>query len=215
MTPTTPPRVAPNRGRLGSAIVLVAVGFMLTVGFMAAIAHLAASAPDPNLARIASLEASLTAQEAASEALAAQVTSLTVEAEAWRIRAQEASAAIEAVRAEKMARKQTPAPKPKQVSNTAPATDGFRTCRASWYGPGLYGNWCAGGVMCTPDLQGVAHRSLAFGTLITIRYNGGEVTVPVVDRGPYVGGRTFDLCAGTAAALGFSGVQTIEYRIGG
>ncbi|MHB1324009.1 MAG: septal ring lytic transglycosylase RlpA family protein [Coriobacteriia bacterium] len=99
----------------------------------------------------------------------------------------------------------------------APAVpgEGWSICRASWYGPGFYGNWTAGGAMCSPDLQGVAHKSLAFGTLVTLRYNGREITVPVVDRGPYIPGRMFDLCAGTAAALGFQGVQTVEYRIGG
>jgi rare lipoprotein A len=33
--------------------------------------------------------------------------------------------------------------------------------------------------------------------------------VPVVDRGPYVGGREFDLTAATRSRLGFDGTGTI------
>lgn len=44
---------------------------------------------------------------------------------------------------------------------------------------------------------------------MTIRYNGRQVTVPVIDRGPYVGGREWDLTGATARALGFDGVGTI------
>ena len=36
--------------------------------------------------------------------------------------------------------------------------------------------------------MGVAHKSLPCGTKVTIRYRGRQVRVPVVDRGPYVGG---------------------------
>ena len=40
---------------------------------------------------------------------------------------------------------------------------------------------------------GVAHKSLPCGTKVTFRYHGRSVTVPVIDRGPYVGGREWDL----------------------
>jgi rare lipoprotein A (peptidoglycan hydrolase) len=36
----------------------------------------------------------------------------------------------------------------------------------------------------------------------------------VVDRGPYVGGREFDLTAGLAGWLRFSGVRTVYWRMG-
>ena len=63
----------------------------------------------------------------------------------------------------------------------------------SWYGPGFYGHRTACGVALTQTLVGVAHRTLPCGTLVTFRSNGVTVTVPVVDRGPYVAGRTWDL----------------------
>ncbi|MRR11817.1 hypothetical protein EG835_04975 [bacterium] len=59
----------------------------------------------------------------------------------------------------------------------------------------------------------VAHRSLPFGTRVEFSYNGNTCVAVVQDRGPFVGGRTFDLGPGTAAALGFSGVGTVDYRI--
>jgi peptidoglycan lytic transglycosylase len=36
-----------------------------------------------------------------------------------------------------------------------------------------------------------------------LRYNGRAIRVPVIDRGPYVAGREFDLTLATKEALGF------------
>lgn len=90
---------------------------------------------------------------------------------------------------------------------------GWRRAVASWYGPGLYGNTMAGGGILTQSSMVVAHRSLPFGTRVQIRYNGRVASAVVQDRGPYVSGRTFDLGPGVRAALGFSGEQTIEWRV--
>lgn len=74
----------------------------------------------------------------------------------------------------------------------------------SWYGPGFYGKRTACGFAMTETLQGVAHRTLACGTKITFKNpaNGKTITVPVVDRGPYVSGREWDLTGGACTALG-------------
>jgi rare lipoprotein A len=56
---------------------------------------------------------------------------------------------------------------------------------------------------------GVANRSLPCGTKVGLRYGGRSVTATVDDRGPYVGGRNWDLNQNTAAALGFGGVGTV------
>jgi hypothetical protein len=74
----------------------------------------------------------------------------------------------------------------------------------SWYGPGFYGNRTACGLKMTKTLIGVAHRTLPCGTKIVFRNpaNGRTLTVPVVDRGPYVSGRTWDLTGGACKALG-------------
>ena len=81
----------------------------------------------------------------------------------------------------------------------------FRYAHASWYGPGLYGNRTGcGGTLGAGEL-GVAHKSLPCGTLVTLQHGRRRVRVPVIDRGPYVGGREYDLTEATAQRLGFRG----------
>ena len=76
------------------------------------------------------------------------------------------------------------------------------TVLASWYGPGFYGNRTACGQTYTPEITGVAHRTLRCGTLVRITSpRGNVVTVPVIDRGPYVAGRSLDLANATRLAL--------------
>jgi hypothetical protein len=83
----------------------------------------------------------------------------------------------------------------------------YRETVASWYQ--LTGGGFACGGRMTASSMGVAHKSLPCGTMVTIRYKGRSVRVPVVDRGPYVGGREFDLTGATARALHFGGVGRI------
>jgi len=68
-----------------------------------------------------------------------------------------------------------------------------------------------GGVLGEQQL-GVASRTLPCGTVVTIGYRGRFVTVPVVDRGPYVAGRTWDLTGATAEALRFPGLGVVTWR---
>jgi rare lipoprotein A len=58
-------------------------------------------------------------------------------------------------------------------------------------------------------VDGVASRTLPCGTQLSFRNGGRTVTATVDDRGPYVGGRSFDLNQNTAAALGFAGVGVV------
>src|SRR4051794_31039525 len=85
----------------------------------------------------------------------------------------------------------------------------YRRAQVSWYGPGLYGGHLGCGGTLTPGTLGVANKTLPCGTKVTLRHGGRTVRVPVVDRGPYSGGREFDLTAATKERLGFSGVGTI------
>jgi hypothetical protein len=89
----------------------------------------------------------------------------------------------------------TPPPPP-------PSAPVATTVMASYFGPGLYGNGTACGLTLTTTLQGVAHRTLPCGSLVHLAYAGHDVTVPVVDRGPNVAGREFDLTYATKLALG-------------
>jgi rare lipoprotein A len=89
----------------------------------------------------------------------------------------------------------------------AGALQAYRAGLASWYG--LYGNRTACGQTLGYGTLGVAHKTLPCGTEVTIRYRGREVTVPVIDRGPFTGGREWDLTGATARRLGFGGVDTV------
>jgi rare lipoprotein A (peptidoglycan hydrolase) len=84
----------------------------------------------------------------------------------------------------------------------------------SWYGPGLIGHGTACGRTLTRTLVGVAHRTLACGTLVTFRSHGVTLTVPVVDRGPYVADRIFDLTVGACRILHHCYTGPIQYRMG-
>jgi rare lipoprotein A len=85
----------------------------------------------------------------------------------------------------------------------------YRPAGASYYGPGLYGNGVACGGTLMPGTLGVANKTLPCGTRVKLRYHGRAVTVPVIDRGPYVAGRDYDLTAATRERLGFPGVGTV------
>lgn len=83
----------------------------------------------------------------------------------------------------------------------------------SWYGPGLYGRRTACGYALTMALVGVANRTIPCGTIVQFRWNGRTVSAPVVDRGPYVAGRIFDMTYGLCAELGHCYTGSIQYRI--
>ena len=68
--------------------------------------------------------------------------------------------------------------------------------------------WAAAARLGTSQL-GVAHKSLPCGTRVTLRHRGRVVRVPVIDRGPYVGAREYDLTAATARRLKFKGHGSI------
>jgi rare lipoprotein A len=79
----------------------------------------------------------------------------------------------------------------------------YREAGASWYND-------AGNTACGFHANyGVANRTLPCGTKVAFRYNGRSVTATVDDRGPYVGGRDWDLNQTTASALGFTGVGAV------
>lgn len=89
----------------------------------------------------------------------------------------------------------------------------WNAARVSWYGPGFYGRSMAGGGRLTRASMVVAHRYLPFGTRIQFAYRGQTTVAVVQDRGPYVGGREFDLGPGVARRLRFSGVGRVRFRI--
>jgi len=87
----------------------------------------------------------------------------------------------------------------------------------SWYGPGFYGHRTACGVTLTTTVLGVANRTLPCGTRVTFRNpaNGRTVTVPVIDRGPYVTGRSWDMTGGLCTYLGHCYTGSMYWRLAG
>ena len=85
----------------------------------------------------------------------------------------------------------------------------YRHALASWYGPGFYGHRLACGGTLKQGTVGVAHKTLPCGTKITLHNKGRTLQVKVIDRGPYVGGRYYDLTAATKQKLGFGSTGTV------
>ena len=82
----------------------------------------------------------------------------------------------------------------------------FHRVVASWYGPG---GRTACGEQLTASTLGVASPTLPCGTRVTLRLGARSLTVPVIDRGPFVSGRDFDLTYATKLALGAGDVSVL------
>ena len=75
----------------------------------------------------------------------------------------------------------------------------------------------ASGERMRPDTMTAAHRSLPFGTQVTVfnRHNGRSAVVRINDRGPFVRGRVIDLSPAAARALGIDGLASVSLMVGG
>lgn len=108
-------------------------------------------------------------------------------------------------------------PKPK-TTNRVSSGGWILDKNVSWYGPGFYGHRTACGEILTKTLIGVANKTLPCGTLVDFKYKGSdgvtrEIIAPVVDRGPYVTGRQWDLTGGLAVFLHHTYTGSIYYDI--
>lgn len=75
---------------------------------------------------------------------------------------------------------------------------------ASWYGPGFHGRPMASGKIFLQQEIVAAHKRLPLGSRVRLvnPKTGTVLIVPILDRGPYILGREYDLSKGTAEALG-------------
>ena len=103
----------------------------------------------------------------------------------------------------------TPPPAEQSQSQAASAAD-YRPAKATWYGPGLYGNDLACGGTLTHHTLGVAHKRLPCGTKVALKYQGRTIVVPVIDRGPYSRGVDYDLTEATARKLGMRQTSRLD-----
>lgn len=89
---------------------------------------------------------------------------------------------------------------------------GYYTARAAPYGPSASHPRTACGRPFVQTTQGVAHPVLPCGVRLYIRFHGREVLTQVIDRGPNVPGREFDITKALADRLDLHGTQTIQWR---
>jgi rare lipoprotein A len=107
----------------------------------------------------------------------------------------------------------TDTPAPQSASTAAVPTSltvsVYRDAKATVYGPGFYGRKTACGSRLRRSTLGVANRTLPCGTEVSLIFGGRELTVPVIDRGPYANGASWDVTMATASALGMDGTEWI------
>jgi len=68
------------------------------------------------------------------------------------------------------------------------------------------------GVVVGPRTMGIAHPVLPCGVKLFVEYKGKTVLTQVIDRGPSVAGRRFDLTKALAATLGLQGTRLVRWR---
>jgi len=90
--------------------------------------------------------------------------------------------------------------------------NGYYTARAAPYSPTPSHPRTACGRPFLKTTQGVAHPVLPCGVRVYIRFQGREVLTQVIDRGPNVSGRDFDITKALANRLDLHGTQTIQWR---
>jgi len=97
-----------------------------------------------------------------------------------------------------------------KVENTKPSQDPSPAVqkpvvgRATWYGPGLYGNKTASGEILQKNTLTAAHGQLPLGTKVKVTREDTKESVIVVinDRKPFKEGTVIDLAHGAADQLG-------------
>ena len=90
---------------------------------------------------------------------------------------------------------------PSAESSSAPSET--ITGRATWYGPGFYGNKTASGEVLKKDTMTAAHSKLPMGTKVKVtREDTNESVIVVInDRKPFKEGTVIDLAHGAAEEL--------------
>ena len=91
----------------------------------------------------------------------------------------------------------------------------METGLASWYGPKFHGKLTASGEIFNQEKFTAAHRTLPWGSKVKVTNldNGKNVAVRINDRGPFVKGRSIDLSAGAAAAIGMAGTDRVYLKV--
>ena len=103
------------------------------------------------------------------------------------------------------------------VAFSSPGNAGSSAGIASVYGNGDGYAWrkTANGERMNPGAMTAAHRTLPFGTRVSVvnQRNGKSVIVRISDRGPFVRGRIIDLTPKAARAIGLSGLAPVKVTV--
>ena len=99
----------------------------------------------------------------------------------------------------------------REGTGTSPQPEGSYLALAGSSGPAAFGRRTACGGVIHPDTEGVSHPTLPCGARIFLSFDGTRVLTQVVDRGPYVPGRQFDLTDALARRVGLRGVKLIHW----
>lgn len=90
------------------------------------------------------------------------------------------------------------------------------TCIASQYGigDGYHGKRAADGSIFNTYALTAAHKTLPFGTRVTVTNtsNGRSVVVRITDRGPFVRCRCIDLSHAAAQSIGMGGLARVSVQ---
>jgi len=99
-------------------------------------------------------------------------------------------------------------------STPVPIVQGERGI-ASWYGHPYHGRPTASGEIYNMYGMTAAHKTLPFGTRVTVHdlENGHDVTVRINDRGPFIEGRIIDLSYAAAQAMHMPGIAQVRLEI--
>jgi rare lipoprotein A (peptidoglycan hydrolase) len=126
-----------------------------------------------------------------------------------------ASPIAAAPEAEAVPTEETVTPAPTTAFNEAELSfTPMRFAGASWYGgKTMWGRSTACGQVLRPSTVGVANKTLPCGTPVKFVWHGHSIVAPVIDRGPYIKGRAWDLTSAAAEALEFEGVGRIQYAV--
>jgi rare lipoprotein A (peptidoglycan hydrolase) len=92
-----------------------------------------------------------------------------------------------------------------------PGSDWYRSLAAPYPASTKRGRTSCGQRL-GPKTLGVAHPVLPCGVKLFIAYKDKVVLTQVVDRGPSVPGREFDVTRALAAKLGLTGTQQVRWR---
>jgi hypothetical protein len=109
----------------------------------------------------------------------------------------------------------SPSPSPSPTPTGQAQSTRSQTGEASRYADRFEGESTANGESYDPAALTAAHRTLPFGTMVTVtnRANGKQVQVRINDRGPFVEGRIIDLSRAAFESIAAADRGVIDVRI--